>query len=308
MNIHQHHQRRSIWIVWTCAFGMLAMVGCGPGADLGPVANSQQSRDIREALASASESSGGGAPAATATGTGWATIRGRFLYDGSSPTMPPYNVTKDPATCAPGGRAPLQQTLLVESGTGGIKNVAVYLRDASRVHESAQPSSESVLYDQKVCVFLSHVMAVAVGQTLDIKNSDPVGHNTNISGKKNTFNQTIPAGETIPYKVQQEEATPAPVNCSIHPWMIAYLLPRENGYVAVTAADGSFEIANLPAGEKLEIQVWHESAAGPGGGLVVSTPEAKQLNWSSKGRFTVTLQPDEVKEVEVTVPASAFRG
>ena len=57
--------------------------------------------------------------------------------------------------------------------------------------------------------------------------------------------------------------------------MSAYLLPRKNGYFAVTAADGSFEIPNVPAGEKLEFQVWHESAAGAGGGLVVTTPEAK---------------------------------
>ena len=134
--------------------------------------------------------------------------------------MPPYNVTKDQATCAPGGKAPLQETLLVDSGTGGIKNVAIYLRDASRVHDSAKPSADNVLFDQKVCVFLTHVCAVTVGQTLDIKNSDNVGHNTNIAGKKNTFNQTIPAGATIAYKVQKEEATPAPVNCSIHPWMV----------------------------------------------------------------------------------------
>ena len=89
--------------------------------------------------------------------------------------------------------------------------------------------------------------------------------------------------------------------------MSSYLLPRENGYFAVTAEDGSFEIANLPAGDKLEIQVWHESAAGPGGGLVVNSPEAKALNWSNKGRITITLQPDEVKEIEIKVPPSAFR-
>jgi hypothetical protein len=293
--------------------GSLAVViasGCGQQADLGPVADVHAAMDIRTAFGGSSTA----APASTegtaaaATGTGWATIKGRFVFDGTPPKMATYAVTKDQATCAPGGKVPLQQTLLVDSSNGGIKNVAVFLRDASRVHDSAQPKGGDVLFDQKSCLFLTHVIGASVGQTLEIKNSDDVGHNTNIVGKKNTFNQTIPAGQAIPFKLQKEEATPAVVNCSIHPWMSAYLLPRANGYFAVTAADGSFEIANVPAGEKLEFQVWHESAAGAGGGLVITTPEAKSLEWSNKGRFSVMLQPNEVKEIKVTVPASAFKG
>ena len=90
--------------------------------------------------------------------------------------------------------------------------------------------------------------------------------------------------------------------------MISYLLPRENAYFAVTAPDGSFEIPNLPAGEKLEIQVWHEHASGGNGALFVDTPETKELNWSNKGRFIVTLEEDEVRDLPIVVPASAFGG
>jgi plastocyanin len=285
----------------------LVLTGCGMHVDRGPVANAKTANEIRATFgASAAEGESGGAVASTSTG--WGTLKGRFVFDGTPPTMPPYNVTKDQATCTIGGQPPLQQTLLVDSGNKGIKNIAIYLREASRVHESAQPKSDAVIFDQKECLFSTHVCALTVGQTLDIKNSDNVGHNTNIAGKKNTFNQTIPAGATIPYKVQKEEATPAPVNCSIHPWMVGYLLPRTNSYYAVTAADGTFEIDNLPAGEKLDLQIWHESATGPGGALVLTTPEAKALDWSNKGRITVTLQPDEVKEIQITVPASAFKG
>jgi plastocyanin len=293
-----------------CAMPALAVVGCESHANLGPVADARSVADIRTALAGSAQAAtaGTGGTAAAATGTGWGTIKGRFVFDGTPPKMAPYAVTKDQATCAPGGHTPLQETLVVDSGTGGIKYIAVFLREASRVHESAQPKGGDVLFDQKSCVFLTHVIGASVGQTLDIKNSDDVGHNTNIVGKKNTFNQTIPAGQSIPFKLQKEEATPAAVTCSIHPWMSAYLLPRANGYFAVTAADGSFEIKNVPAGEKLEFQVWHESAAGAGGALVLTTPEAKALEWSNKGRFSVTLQPDEVKEIKVTVPASSFRG
>jgi hypothetical protein len=156
-------------------------------------------------------------------------------------------------------------------------------------------------------VFLSHVFAVTVDQPIEIKNSDDVGHNTNISGQ-NTFNQTIPSGGGAPFAAKREEALPAAISCSIHPWMRAYILPRKNAYYAITAPDGSFEIANLPAGEEVEIQVWHESAAGGNGALFVEGDAAKELKWNNKGRFKIRLEPDEVRELNINVPAAAFGG
>jgi len=286
--------------------GSLVLVGCGRRNDLGPVATVDASEKIREALTAGG--AGGEATAAVATGTGWGTLKGKFLFDPDVEPreMEPYNVNKDMAACTIDGKAPLQQTLLVDPATRGIANVAVFVRSASRVHESAQASEGEAVFDQKVCVFLTHVFPLRLGQTMVIKNSDPVGHNTNIEGK-NSFNQTIPVDAAINFKPQKEEAVPVGVRCSIHPWMLAYFLPRANGYVAVTAADGSFEIPNLPAGEDLEFQVWHESAV-PGKLLVLTTPEAKELKWSKKGRFKVKLAEDEVKEVNLTVPAAALGG
>jgi hypothetical protein len=279
----------------------VTLTGCDSRVDLGPVANNDAAKIIRDALEAGKAETG--QQAAASTGTGWATLKGQFVFDGDPPAMSPYNVTKEHAICTVGGKAPLQETLVVSSSSTGIKNVAIFLRAASRVHDSAQPKTDPVVFDQKVCVFLSHVAGVTVGQPLDIKNSDPTGHNTNILGSG--FNQLIAAGESIPYKVQKEVQVPAKVTCSIHPWMTAYLLSRKNGYFAITDADGNFEIANLPAGEPLELQVWHESGAAPGQGLVGVT-DAPDVKWSNRGRVAVTLEPDQVKEMKVTVPAKAF--
>jgi hypothetical protein len=90
--------------------------------------------------------------------------------------------------------------------------------------------------------------------------------------------------------------------------MVAYMLPRKNGYFAITGPDGSFEIANLPAGEDVEIQVWHERGAGAKGVLIVDTDAAKELKWSKKGRFKVKLEEGETREIKIVVPASAFSG
>lgn len=287
------------------ALAMVVLAGCSQPANLGPVADLNAAKAIRETLTS-EDAAAAATDAAAATGTGWATLRGQFVYDGTPPQREPYNVTKEHGVCTDGGRPPLQETLVVDEATKGIKNVAVYLRNASRVHDSAAPQNATVVFDQKQCVFLTHVLAALIGDTLEIKNSDPTGHNTNILGSG--FNQLIPQGAAIPYKIQKESATPQQVVCSIHPWMVAYILPRKDGYVAVTNEQGRFEISNLPAGEPIELQVWHEVGTAAGNGLVGKTPNAPEISWSNRGRMTVTLQPDEVKEIQISVPPNAFGG
>jgi hypothetical protein len=287
------------------AIALALSAGCQRSGELGKFASAADAEKIRKALVgdvAASEEA-----EESSSGSGWATIKGHFIYDGDPPPMPPYQVNKDQATCAAGGQTPLQQYLVVDATSRGIANVAIYPRKVSRVHESAAPLTETFVFDQKECVFLTHVAAVSVDQPIEIKNSDDVGHNTNISGQ-NAFNQTIPSGGSAPFAAKREEAVPAPVSCSIHPWMRAYLLPRKDAYFAVTAPDGSFEIANLPAGEEIEVQVWHEHAAGGKGALYVDTDAAKALKWDNKGRFKIKLEPDETRELEITVSPAAFGG
>jgi hypothetical protein len=289
---------------WGLAVAALSVIGCSRASEDPIYANLTAAEKIRVVLAGDAAAADG---EEAATGTGWATLKGKFTFDGTPPVMPPYAVNKDQATCAPGGQAPLQQFLLVDSGSKGIANVAIFARKVSRVHEGSGPRTEPVVFDQKECVFLTHLLGVTTGQPIDIKNSDNVGHNTAISGQ-NGFNQTIASGATTPFAAKKEESAPVPVRCSIHPWMISYMLPRANAYFAITGPDGSFEIPNLPAGEKLEIQVWHESAAGGNGALFVDTPQGKELNWSNKGRFIVTLEEGNTLDLPIVVPASAFGG
>jgi len=291
---------------WLTLAALLAVfVGCDHPAELGPVADATAVVRIREALGGTEGDAGSSEEAPV--GTGWATIKGRFIFGADAPEMPPYSVNKDQEVCAPGGKAPQQQFLVVDEANKGIANIFVYPRKVSRVNDSAKVSEETAIFDQKVCVFLSHAFAFGVGQPVEIRNSDPVGHNTNIQGQ-NSSNQTIPANGSAPYVAKREEAAPVAVTCSIHPWMSAWMLPRSNAYVAVTKADGSFEIADLPAGEKLEIQVWHEHASSPRGELFIDSPEAKELKWDKKGRFTVTLDENQTLELNITVPPTSFRG
>lgn len=284
-----------------------ALSGCARPASAGPRADAQAALDIRKKLEPGTVESGGAAAAAEATGTGWGTLRGTFKYVGTPPAPRKLDANKDPEVCGKGGGI-LDNSLVVASD-GGIANIVVYAK-AKRAHESAQPlgkdnSAEPLIFDQKQCMFLTHVMACQVHQKIDVTNSDPIGHNTKIDpGKGVPFNQNLPSKQSVAYVPSDEEALPATVSCSIHPWMRGYLLPRKDKYFAVTKADGSFEIPNLPAGEEVEIQVWHERGGGPAGALVLAN---KELKWSNKGRFKVKLEADQTKDLELAVPDTAFK-
>ncbi len=276
----------------------VATVGCGSGRVAGPIADAAAAAALRTALLS--EEEGKAAAESAPVGTGWATLKGRFLFAGTPGERQVLVVDKDMEVCSHQGMKLFDQSLRIDPTTKGLADVVVFVRKSSRVKDSAA-SGTPLVFDQKECEFLSPVFAARVGQKVDVRNSDPIGHNTNISGTP--FNQLIPAHGSAIYTPASETGMPISVTCNIHPWMKAYAVFRKDGYVAVSAIDGAFEIPDLPAGEPLEFQVWHPRASS---GLKLDRTD---LKWNPKGRFQITLQPDEVKDVgTVEVPASALSG
>jgi hypothetical protein len=254
------------------------------------------------------------APSAVAAAEpmGWATIKGSFTINGTPPPPTPLTIDKDQSVCAPGGKQVLSEALVVDSASGGIKDVVIYLATPAKFpvgdpkweHPDYAAKREATLeFDQKNCVFLSHMFAMRSKQKLKILNSDPVGHNTNVTGggKAGTINQNIAANGYLLYEPGGESPEPFGVSCSIHPWMSARMLVRDNPYFAVTKPDGSFEIANVPAGVPLEFRVWQEASKF----LQDVTVNGKPEKWS-KGRLKLTLTPDEPKQLDVVVAANVF--
>jgi plastocyanin len=188
----------------------------------------------------------------------WGSIKGRVVVDGTPAKSAPIAVTKD-QYCM--DKKPQSDSLVVGKDNG-LVNAVVYLRvGAGGPKVAINPEYEAklkepVVLDNNGCMFHPHITVVRVGQTLDVKSSDPVGHNTNIA--LSSFNQTIPSMGTTPVKVTQGAAIPMPVVCNIHPWMKGYILAIDHPYAAVTGEDGAFEIKDIPAGQH-EFQFWHES-------------------------------------------------
>jgi len=223
----------------------------------------------------------------------WGTLKGKFVFDGPAPAAAKLDVNKDVEVC--GKHNLVDETLLV-GADGGIANVVVYVRTKGvMVHpDLAKAATATLVYDNKGCRFEPHILPILVNQPVILKNSDPVGHNSNVQpiGDQG-INPLLPSGGEIEHKFFRAQLVPVPVSCNIHPWMKGYILPRDNPYVAVSGKDGSFELKNLPAGD-LEFQVWQEKA----GYLAVGTWE--------KGRFTKAIAAGDNDLGTVKVPAGLF--
>jgi len=217
----------------------------------------------------------------TAGADEWGSIKGRFVYGGAAAAAAALKVDKDVEVC---GLHKLLSEELVVGDDKGIANVVVYVRDKDVKINPAAVAKEAAVLDNKNCRFDPHVTFVQTGQELVIKNSDTVGHNSNVATVKNPpSNNIIPAGGEVKAKFSSDEAIPAQVTCNIHPWMKAWLLVRPNPYAAVSNADGTFEITGLPVGE-VELQFWHEKA-GYIGELTVGGKAEK----AAKGRKKVAV-------------------
>lgn len=228
----------------------------------------------------------------------WGDLDGTFLFKGTPPTPAKIRPEKDPEFC--GKHELFEEALTVNKENHGIANVVVYLMDTAKpkIHPDYEKTAkEKITIDNENCRFAPHILAVRVGQPLVIGNKDPIAHNTKGEFfKNNPFNDLIPAKGSIEKTFTAEEATPSGLSCSIHPWMNAYLLIRDNPYFAVSDKDGKIAIKNLPVGEHTFV-VWSNKFISN----VTVNGKAPMPAWA-RGRVKMNIKPGQnsLGKVEVT--------
>jgi hypothetical protein len=227
----------------------------------------------------------------------WGTLTGQFVFDGDVPVPEPI-VNAKVQQDFPNEKI-VEEMLLVDPESKGLANVVVYVRtknvEVNPALKEAVPAN--VLMDNHHGHFEPRILPVWLGvQELSFGNSDPVGHNSNFQPLgDNAANPLLAPMGMVKHALRKEQSVPQPVSCNIHPWMKAYILPRKNPYVAVSAADGTFTIADMPVGE-LEFQAWHEN------------PGYLALKGWDKGRFKATIKAGETTDLGVIkVPAAAVK-
>ncbi len=174
-------------------------------------------------------------------------ITGVVSFTGTAPARIPIDMSADPA-CAMAAEPNLTEQYLVDHGH--LANVYVYIKTG--VPDSTAPASTpAVIMDQKGCRYVPHVIALQQGGSVAFKNSDPTMHNIHTMPTQ-VGNDSVDLSETPMGQPQTERfksaETMLPVRCNNHPWMSAFLNIAPNPYFAVTGADGSFTLPNLPPG------------------------------------------------------------
>lgn len=210
-------------------------------------------------------------------------VSGTVKLDGTPPKMKAINMAAEPA-CGKARTSPAMSEEVVTGEGGDLANVVVYVKSGAEGYSFPAPSGP-VKIDQQGCQYHPHVIALEVGQNLEVVNSDQTTHNIHPVPKDNReWNESQPPGATPIEKSFPRAEVAIPVKCNVHPWMKAYIAVLSNPYFQVTGKDGAFNLKNLPPGN-YTLTAWHE---------LYGTSEQM-----------VTIGPKETKTVTFTFKATA---
>jgi plastocyanin len=144
------------------------------------------------------------------------------------------------------------------AGLKSAENIAVYI-DAIPGKKFDHPAQHAVV-DQRNMLFVPHTLVVMRGTTVDFLNGDNVAHNVfwpSISGDKRLKHNMTIVSPNQKKSFEFDDVGTAQLLCNLHPDMIGYVVVVPTPYFALTGADGSFSIKDVPPGT-YTLKTWSE--------------------------------------------------
>jgi len=205
------------------------------------------------------------------------TLTGKVLFTGKKPERRKIDMDEDPQCAAQHHAAVFDQSLVVNRN-GTLSDVFVYVKQGLE-GKTFQPPERAVTIDQKGCWFYPRVIGIQTGQPLTVTNSDPVTHNIHPRPRVNReWNQSQAQGADPLTRRFTHPEVMIRVKCNIHSWMHAWIGVVDSPYFAVTGADGTFELKNVPPGQ-YTIEAWQERLG----------PQEQPVTLGPSGRNAITF-------------------
>jgi len=221
-------------------------------------------------------------PAAAAEASaiqGGATVTGRVKFTGAKPSNPKIDMTEEPECKKKYTAAPTLETVVVNAN-GTLANVFVYVKSGLPGSAKYTAPATPVVLDQQGCRYHPHAMGIMVGQSLEIKNSDPLLHNIKAKAVKNRgFNISQPRAGMTTTRTFGAPETMVLLECNVHGWMSASLGVLPHPFYSTTGSDGTFSLKGLPPGT-YTIEAWHEKYGTQTATVTVGGTETKTADFT----------------------------
>jgi hypothetical protein len=229
---------------------LLLLAACGGDADL------LVARDIGPIYAGGS---GGGDYGPDKAGGAPGRITGKVRFEGAEFARKKLDITTADGFCTKGHPEGLYSEWFTLGESGALGNVIVYVREGASGGKYETPS-EPVVLDQVKCQYIPHVVVIRVGQPLVIKSSDNTLHNVHMTGPAvpgGELNQSMSRPAQLDAITFRKQEVAQRVYCDVHSWMESWIAVLPHPFHAITAADGTFTIENVPPGKYL-LAAWQE--------------------------------------------------
>jgi plastocyanin len=187
-------------------------------------------------------------------------VTGTIMLKGTPPPEKEITPLKDDPNCGKFHSEMPKTKFYVVGSKGELADVIISLKGGSA--KSAGASAAPAAIDQKGCEYSPQILAVQTDQAIKVKNSDPVPHNVHpipaAAGNKEANQAQMPGGPDLNFSFSKPESF-LKFKCDIHPWMFAWVSVLDTPHFAVSGKDGTFKIANVPAG-KYTLEAAHRKA------------------------------------------------
>ncbi len=180
------------------------------------------------------------------------TLEGEVHFTGQKPRPTVMKVVKDQDHC---GTKVSIQTVRLHGAYGALSDAVVTVEGMS-TNPKPEKAQRPVLNMR--CAFSPRISVARKGQEVEVRNQDPILHNTHIKYGRRTFLNVaqVPSGKPIIKRLKKSGLHA--IQCDKHVFMQAYLHVFSHPFYTLTNQTGTFQIPDIPPGTHT-IRVWHET-------------------------------------------------